>query len=379
MDLTHTAGVLTRAERVVTTAVVTCLVAGGLLAASGRDGRPAAPAPQAPAAAVLPATTPSPTPSASPRPVPTPAHRRPAAPRPAAAALPAAPPLTGCPAPRRPPGHGGHPAPPPVPAVAEQALPAPLAVRAKARDLRAVTGKGLWATPFGTRPLDVAGLVARARQTGVGSIWVRTGGTRQGFYGDQFLPRLVPAAHAAGIAVVAWDFPFLSDPVADSRRAQQALAAGVDAFSPDVETPAEGTFLTARRVQLYLSLVRAAAGSRPVVATVPRPSEYRRSYPYAAFAPYADVFAPMDYWSCLEPGAVVQQSVQALRALLPVAPVGQGYDMGPEGGRVGTPSRAETLRFLDAARRAGAIGASLWTVEAAGRAQLEALGSYAWP
>jgi hypothetical protein len=52
--------------------------------------------------------------------------------------------------------------------------------------------------------------------------------------------------------------------------------------------------------------------------------------------------------------------------------------MGPEGGRRGTPSRAETLRFLDAARRGGAVGASLWTVEQAGPAQLRALADYRW-
>lgn len=166
--------------------------------------------------------------------------------------------------------------------------------------------------------------------------------------------------------------------MADAHRAQQALAAGVDGFSPDVETVAEGTRLTTRRLQLYLSLVRAYAGTRPVVATVPRPSAARRSYPYEAFRPYADAFAPMVYWSCLEPGALVQQCLVRLGRLLPVAPVGQGYDMGSEGGRRGTPSRLETLRFLDAARRAGAVGASLWTVEEAGPEQLRALSDYPW-
>ena len=71
-------------------------------------------------------------------------------------------------------------------------------------------------------------------------------------------------------------------------------------------------------------------------------------------------------------------AIRSLRTLLPVATVGQGYDMGTEGGRRGTPSRAETLRFLDASRRAGAIGASLWTVEEAGPGQLQALADYDW-
>ncbi|MCW2713843.1 MAG: hypothetical protein JWN88_890, partial [Frankiales bacterium] len=90
-------------------------------------------------------------------------------------------------------------------------------------------------------------------------------------------------------------------------------------------------------------------------------------------------FAPMIYWSCKEPGDVAVQSVQRLSVLKrPVHVVGQGYDMADEGGRRGLPRAAETLRFLDASRRAGAIGASLWTAEEFGPGQWGPLGSYAW-
>ena len=361
---------LTGWERLVGLAAVAALAAGGVSAASlptARATRQPAAAPQVPIAPPAPpsavATTPSPAPKATPvRPVDRP--------------LPPAPPRTGCPAA---PSHGGgHPRPLPPPRVAERALPAPVPVRSKATSLDALTGKGLWATPMAAGSVDVGRLVARAHAAGVRSIWVRTGGTRQGYYGGAFLPSLVTRAHAAGLQVVAWDFPLLSDPVADAVRAQQALASGVDAFSPDVETAAEGTYVTPARLRVYLGLVRSYAGQRPVVATVPRPSAARRTFPYSAFVPYADAFAPMIYWSCKEPGALVQQTLRALGRMLPVAPVGQAYDMASEGGRRGTPSRAETLRFLDAARRAGAIGASLWTVEQAGPAQLRALADYRW-
>lgn len=265
-----------------------------------------------------------------------------------------------------------------APAVADAALPAPAPVLGKAHDLSAVRGKGLWVTPWARTDVDAQALVAQAQRTGVTSLWIRTGGSRQGYYGDHFLAELVPQAHAAGIAVVAWDFPFLSDPVADARRAQAALATGIDAFSPDVESAAEGTYATPRRLAVYLSLVRRWAGARPVVATVPRPSKKKSTYPYASFVPYADVFAPMVYWSCHEPGTLVRDSLNKLKPMLPVAPIGQAYDMGGEGGRAGLPSRFETLRFLDAARRWGGIGASLWTVEEAGTAQLQALADYDW-
>ena len=58
--------------------------------------------------------------------------------------------------------------------------------------------------------------------------------------------------------------------------------------------------------------------------------------------------------------------------------IGQAYDMGGEGGRHGVPTAAETWRFLDSAKRAGAIGASLWTYETSGPAQWIPLGKYPW-
>jgi hypothetical protein len=58
--------------------------------------------------------------------------------------------------------------------------------------------------------------------------------------------------------------------------------------------------------------------------------------------------------------------------------IGQAYDMGTDGGRQGTPTAAETWRFLDSAKRAGAIGASLWTYETSGPAQWDPLSKYAW-
>jgi hypothetical protein len=365
--------VLSVAERSVGALVLGALIGGLTVAGTGTPAGRGASAPVVTTAVA----TPTPAPTAVPRP---PATKSPATKKPAAAPvdrpIAAARPLTGCP-PRPLPGGGG-PRPLGAPAVAESALPPALPVHGKATDLVALRGKGLWATPFGTKPVDVAGLVAQAQRSHVRSIWIRTGGSRQGYYGGQFLPQLVALAHSRGLRVIAWDFPFLSDPVADANRARQALSAGVDGFSPDVETAAEGTHLTARRLRLYLSLVRRYAGTRPVIATVPRPSSARRTFPYTAFPPYADAFAPMVYWSCQEPGALVEQSLQRLGKLLPVAPVGQGYDMSAEGGRRGTPSRLETLRFLDAARRGGAVGASLWTVEQAGPAQLRALADYTW-
>ena len=52
--------------------------------------------------------------------------------------------------------------------------------------------------------------------------------------------------------------------------------------------------------------------------------------------------------------------------------------MADEGGRVGLPTGLEIWRFLDVAKRGGAIGASLYDLESGGPADLAALGAYPW-
>ncbi|HEX2119654.1 MAG TPA: hypothetical protein VHF91_10765 [Acidimicrobiales bacterium] len=139
--------------------------------------------------------------------------------------------------------------------------------------------------------------------------------------------------------------------------------------------------LTERRITVYLGLVRPAGGDLPLVATVYSATDARwnGTYPYRAIAPYVDAFAPMVYWGCAEPGRAALQSIERLATLKPVHVIGQGYDAGPEGGRAGAPSATETVRFLDVARRNGAIGASLWVWQSIGGAQWDALSTFTWP
>jgi hypothetical protein len=282
-----------------------------------------------------------------------------------------------CPPPPMPPGPPAPPLGPPK--VPEDAIPRVGAPPLRHVDLSAVSGKGIWLTLWPGSPLNVTQVVATAHAAGLRQLWLRTGSSQDGFYGGATLKALIPAAHAAGIAVIAWDFPTLSNPAADARRADAALRAGADGFGADIETAAEGTYLTARRVAYYLSLVRTAAGDKPVIAIVPRPtSDAPAGYPYAAEAPFVDAFAPMVYWSCTEPGVAVSTAIAALTRLRPVAPIGQDYNMASESGRHGLPSGRAIWRFLDVADRSGAIGASLYDLESGGRPQLDALAGYPW-
>ncbi len=298
-------------------------------------------------------------------------------------------PLAGCPPPPRPPGT---PTPRPVYVpprlVPEAELPAALAPGQWTANLAPLEGKGMWLWKYSqSEGGDADAIVAKAAATGLRQLWVRVGDSRYGFYAKDVLDALVPRAHRAGIAVIGWGFPFLHDPVGDAAWTAEALAWRspdghvLDGYSPDIELASEGVAITETRVRVYLGLVRQAAGDRMVVATVywPNATRWPDRYPYKAIAPYVDAFAPMAYWGCSEPGSVAQQSVERLKTLRPVHAIGTGYDASVDGGRAAAPNAHETNRFLDVARRGGALGASFWVWHYMGDEQWSTLSAFPWP
>ncbi|MDQ6725990.1 MAG: hypothetical protein M3066_07500 [Actinomycetota bacterium] len=297
-------------------------------------------------------------------------------------------PLPGCPPPPPKPGTGsGVPYKPPH-LVPEAELPAANPPPDVSVSTSALDGKGMWVWKYKqSEGGDADAIVARAVAAGLRQLWVRVGDTQDGFYAADVLSALVPKAHRAGLAVIGWGFPYLHDPAADAAWSIDAVSwrgpggARLDGFSPDIELASEGVVLTERRITVYLGLVRPAATDMVMVATVYRASDARWNgdYPYRAIAPYVDAFAPMVYWGCAEPGQAVRESIERLATLRPVHVVGQGYDAGPDGGRTGAPSAAETVRFLDVARRAGALGASFWVWQSLQGEQWNALSSFVWP
>jgi hypothetical protein len=297
-------------------------------------------------------------------------------------------PLPGCPPPPLRPGAGtSTPSWRPPVLVPESALPEPVAAPPVSAGLAPLEGKGMWVWKYRqTEAGDADAIVSRAVDAKLRQLWVRVGDSRDGFYAADVLDALVPRAHAAGLAVIGWGFPFLHDPVGDAAWSAEALAwrapggAALDGFSPDIELASEGVVLTERRARVYLGPVRQAAGPRMLVATVYRPTDrlWYGSYPYTAIAEYVDAFAPMVYWGCVEPGAATVQALERLAALRPVHVIGQAYDMAPDGGRAGPPSGVETVRFLDVARRRGAVGASFWVWQSIGKEQWDAVADFPW-
>jgi hypothetical protein len=200
----------------------------------------------------------------------------------------------------------------------------------------------------------------------MGSAW-------DGFNVAPFLNQLLPAAHAAGIKVIGWDFPKFEPVEADIQRALAMIrftaSAGdrIDAFSPDIETRAEGTRLSPEAARRYGSLLREAVGpDYTLIVTVPRPSKERPTHPYNEIVAGYDAIAPMIYWLDRQPDTDVTGALQFLAKYnVPIYPVGQAYDGSPEGGRKGVPPPEELFRFMHFAQTHGAAGVSFWSWQAA--------------
>jgi len=296
--------------------------------------------------------------------------------------------LAGCPVPPQPPRP---PAPPPWhPAVLvpESSLPPEQAPAPWTSDLRPIAGKGMWIWEWGqTDSGDPQAIVNQAVSAGLSQIWLRVGDSPDGFYGAAELDALVPIAHAAGISVIAWGFPYLYDPLGDAAWTEAILdwrsptGQRVDGFSADIERSSEGVALTEHRVAAYLGAVRQAAGNQLIVATVYPPLDAYWSgdvYPYATIARYVDAFAPMIYWECTDPGADAVQAIRRLGTLRPVYLIGQAFDLASNGGRAASPSAAELHEFLSEGQAAGAVGVSFWSWQSATSDEWSAVTRYRW-
>ncbi|HUQ63508.1 MAG TPA: hypothetical protein VM121_07135 [Acidimicrobiales bacterium] len=231
-------------------------------------------------------------------------------------------------------------------------------------------GKGMWMWQVPkTEGGNVDAIVTRALSVGLTHLYVRTGSSWDGFYAGEFLDQLLPVAHAAGLRVYGWDFPRLISVPDDVARAVAAIrhqtpkGEHLDGFAADIETESEGTNISAATAWAYGRGLRESVGyTMPLVAVVPRPSEYRLDFPFREVAADFDAVAPMVYWLNREAGSDVAGALDNLRPLgKPLFPIGQAYDGGPEGGRPGVPSGAELLRFMEVADAGGAEGVSFWS------------------
>lgn len=276
---------------------------------------------------------------------------------------------------------------PPEAARTQPPAPAPPAPAVPMRRGTIPVGKGMWIwMPEAAEGGNVDIVVTRAREIGLTHIYVRTGSSRMGFYAQEYLNRLLPAAHAQGIRVYGWDFPYLENWSFDVMRALEAIqyvtpdGHRIDGFSADIETRREGVNLTAESAFEYGRHLRRWVGpAYPLIATVPRPNERLVSYPWAHVLSSFDAVAPMVYWLDRDPGADVVAAVQFLSQFgKPVMPVGQAYDATREGGPPGVPGRAALHRFMEQAEASGSVAVSFWSWQHANQETWDAIRDSPW-
>jgi hypothetical protein len=279
-----------------------------------------------------------------------------------------------------------------VKAAKPEAPPAPASLKHDVTPQRIVTsqppmaGKGFWIYEFDkVGKGNVHEIVKWARQHDLTHLYVRAGTSKSGLNTWHQVAKLLPVAHAAGIKVIPWFFAYLKDPIKDAQRSLNVIGSVVkghhiDGFAADIETPAEGTWLTATRVKQYVNAIRAKSPNAYLILVPPRPTPTNiHTYPFKEIVPRFDAVAPMVYWGRFDPVDATAAAVSYLKMFgKPVAPVGQAYDMAPEGGPKGRPKPSAIRRFMSEAQQRGSVGVSFWSWQHSSREQWAALKAFRW-
>jgi hypothetical protein len=262
----------------------------------------------------------------------------------------------------------------------------------RVRDLSAYTGlatwldvydKAQWRTPDAT----AAAIASRGAKT----LFLETGNSRQptDVVRAGQLERLVDAAHAAGLKVVAWYLPELLYPARDLRRALAAVrlttATGghFDSFALDIESSDVRTVTLRNKRLLTLSeALRAAVGtSFPLGAIVPsavgmeKHPKYWPRFPYADLRRSYDVFLPMAYYTYRVKGRFLSARYVIRSVALLRAEAGSDVPVHVIGGIANATGPAEAAGFMDAVSRCGPIGFSLYDFPITTGATWKALAS----
>lgn len=257
--------------------------------------------------------------------------------------------------------------------------------------IAALTGKGMWLMWGDWSHVGSAQIVQTALQDHIHTLYLEVATTHDGFYGHDAMDDLLPAAHAAHLAVIAWVYTALYHPAADAAtteavaRYQTPTGQSVDGIAADIEA-----VTTPQAVSAYAKAVRAALPNE-LLAAVTYPPLYHMSYPYSSLAPYVDAIEPMDYWHSMPKSYsesyvlhYVKQSVDTIRELdgnpsLPIAVIGQAYDMFTSSGSgSNNPTPAEITGGFQASEQDGAVGFSLYRWGTATQAEWQLWANLEW-
>jgi hypothetical protein len=253
-------------------------------------------------------------------------------------------------------------------------------------------GLGTWLDIYASASwADPQREVAAMVRDGARTLYLQTGNYEQrvDLVRPRVLGRFVDAAHAAGLRVVGWYLPSLTDPARDARRASAAIrfrsARGerFDSFALDIEASlAKPASLRNRRLLRLSARLRAAAGPRYALgAIIPSPVGMRRHpaywprFPYRQLDRFYDVFLPMAY--ATDAGVHGSRATRAYMvadiAAIRTRTGNPDVPIHLIGGLTGTMGRAETAGFMQAVAACAPLGYSLYAFPATDRATWTAL------
>lgn len=281
------------------------------------------------------------------------------------------------PPPTTPPRQVAPPAPPPAAPAPPPATPA--AAPPRAGGLFPFGGLGAWLDVWdwspsytGAAAVDL-GDIDRMHHLGVRTVYIQTAryDRPEDVLDRALLEQLIARAHRHGMYVVGWYLPTFEDVDADLRRLVAAAQLPLDGIGVDVESrivPDHGVRsqrlldLSARLNHAVPHLPIAAVTLPPVVTEIINPT-FWPGHPWAAMAPYYDVWMPMGYWGNRTPESgwrdgyrYTAENIALIRRLTgnPAAVVH------PVGGVGSDITAGEVHGMVAAARDHGAIGGSIY-------------------
>lgn len=241
-------------------------------------------------------------------------------------------------------------------------------------DISAYERLGTWLDMFNARPWrSPENAVKKMAQHGTRTIYVETSNFSQRFsiFKPEKMGRLIEAAHARDMNVVAWYLPSFKNIHKDLKRSKAAIefespsGERFDSFALDIESTGVADITTRNRRAISLSkrIRRFTGDDYPLGAIIPDPAGqlYWPFFPYASLYEYYDVFLPMGYYTYRTSGYegvfdYTKRNIQIIRDVL-------GDETVPVhviGGLAGSASRAEVKAFVKATVKKKAMGGSLY-------------------
>jgi hypothetical protein len=207
-------------------------------------------------------------------------------------------------------------------------------------------------------------------QRGVRTLYLQTCnyGCPEALFRPVSMARLIRAAHAREMRVVAWYLPGLDDLRRDIRRSLAAIrfrtweGQGFDSFALDIEARlVEPAWKRNRRLIALSRQIRAVASDQPLGAITPPWFYDWPNFPYRALAQSYDVFLPMNYF--LEPGPVGARmhTVRNIRLIRQATGV-RDIPIHSIGGVADDLTPKQTRAVARAGRSEGILGTSLYDV-----------------